>query len=491
MPQATGPNVVFIFPDQLRPDFLSCYGSDFISTPNIDSIAARGVRYARAYSQSPICVPARTSLLTGMNAYRNGVADNNRAIRADYESVGIRTWPQILAGNGYYTAAVGKMHFYPWEALHGFQYRVVCEDKRWLKVRDDYFHYLRKNGYRKLHGNEHDGYFENRGAIIHQLPYEFSWDHFVGMEACKFIDTYAGEEPFAMMVGLPGPHCPYDPSPDFEGNRFDPASMPDSIPDGGATPKLRQMSVDNNKRPWNGVDYTEFTEAQKKKVRAHYAGLVKQIDLEVGEILNSLRNKGVLDNTLIVFATDHADYLGDHDLIGKASFYETCMRIPLIVAPPGGSKAAVNDDLVELRDVTATILKTTGATVPAYMDAQPLPGLNLTDAPPRKWIFGMLTDGVMAFDGRWKLAKYATGEVVLFDLETDPHEQKNLVDDPKHAAQYRRLDIEMTREVLESMRIATHDRLAQNGDMSQEDLFGRGGWRRQVPAPISFAIPGR
>ena len=224
------PNIVFLFPDQLRPDFLSCYGADFIDTPNIDWIAENGIRYERAYSASPVCVPARTALLTGMNAIRNGVTDNLHAVRADYNDVGMRTWPQLLADSGYYTAAVGKMHFYPWDARHGFQYRVICEDKRWLHVRDDYYHYLKERGYRKLHGNEHEGYFENKGAILHKLPWEHSWDRFVGKEARRFIENYGGEGPFAMMVGFPGPHCPYDPAHDFP-ERFNPEDMPDSIPE--------------------------------------------------------------------------------------------------------------------------------------------------------------------------------------------------------------------------------------------------------------------
>ena len=102
-----------MLPDQLRPDFLSCYEADFIDTPNIDWIANSGTRYDRAYSASPVCVPARTALLTGMNAIRNGVADNLHAVRGDYNDVGIQTWPQIHANAGYYTSAVGKMHFYP------------------------------------------------------------------------------------------------------------------------------------------------------------------------------------------------------------------------------------------------------------------------------------------------------------------------------------------------------------------------------------------
>ena len=120
------PNNVFLFPDQMRSDFLSCYGADFIETPNIDSLARNGTLYRNAYSASPICVPARTALLTGMNAVRNGVTDNDHSIRGDYNDVGIRTWPQLLADEGYYTAAIGKMHFYPWDSRHGFQYRVIA-----------------------------------------------------------------------------------------------------------------------------------------------------------------------------------------------------------------------------------------------------------------------------------------------------------------------------------------------------------------------------
>ncbi len=480
------PNIVFLFPDQLRPDFLSCYGARFISTPNIDWIAEHGTRYSWAYSASPVCVPARTALLTGMNAIRNGVTDNLAAIRADYNAVGIRTWPQLLVQAGYYTAAIGKMHFYPWDARHGFQYRSICEDKRWLHVRDDYYHYLRERGYRKLHGNEHDGYFENKGAIIHKLPWEHSWDRFVGKEARRFIENYGGDGPFAMMVGFPGPHCPYDPAPDFP-HRFDPKDMPDSIPEApGDTPILRQRNVEGNKRPWNGVDYTEFTEAHKKKIRAHYAGLVKQIDHEVGEIIETLRARGLLDNTAIIFSTDHADYLGDHNLIGKASFYETCMRVPLLARIPGMNGGQVSGDLVELRDVTATMLRLAGVEIPRYMDSRPLPGLGLTNLPPRDYIFGMLTDGWMAYDGEWKLAKYAWGETTLFNLKDDPQEQRNLVNDPEYADVYRRLETELAREVMASLRFAMHDRLAQSGDMSQDPAFGREGWQRRYPAPIDF-----
>jgi len=367
---------------------------------------------------------------------------------------------------------------------------MIAEDKRWLQVRDDYYHYLKEQGLRKLHGNEHEGYFENRGAIINRLPWEHNVDRFVGREACRFIENYGGDGPFAMMVGFPGPHCPYDPASDFP-ESFKPEDMPEAVPEVvGDTPKLRQQNIDGNKRHWNGVDYTEFNDSHKQKIRAHYAGLVKHIDHEVGAIIDALRQQGLLDNTVIIFSTDHADYLGDHNLIGKASFYESAWKIPLLARISGSVPGQVCNDLVELRDVTATMLSTAGVDIPMHMDSRPLPGLGLMGDSPRERIIGMLTDGWCNFDGEWKLAKYATGESVLFNLIDDPDEQRNLAPDPDYSELYRRLDIELTQELMESYRFAMHDRLAQAGDMSQDQGFGREGWSRPWPAPVDFADSG-
>ena len=319
---------------------------------------------------------------------------------------------------------------------------MIAEDKRWLQVRDDYYHYLKEQGLRKLHGNEHEGYFKNRGAIINRLPWEHNVDRFVGREACRFIENYGGDGPFAMMVGFPGPHCPDDPASDFPEN-FKPEGMPEAVPEVvGDPPKLRQQYIDGNKRHWNGVDYTEFNDSHKQKIRAHYAGLVKHIDHEVGAIIDALRQQGLLDNTVIIFSTDHADYLGDHNLIGKASFYESAWKIPLLARISGSVPGQVCNDLVDLLDVTATMLSTAGVDIPKHMDSRPLPGLGLMGDSPRERIIGMLTDGWCNFDGEWKLAKYATGESVLFNLIVDPDEQRNLAPDPDYSELFRRLDIE-------------------------------------------------
>ena len=187
-------------------------------------------------------------------------------------------------------------------------------------IEDDYHHFLKRHGQRKYHGDEHEGYHENKGAVVSRLPWECYWDRFVGHTAADFIRGYDRDQPFAMMVGFPGPHCPYDPTSEYL-SLFDDADMPAALPEvEGDHPGLRRACIESNKLPWNGVDYGEFTAAHKRKIRAHYAALVKQIDDEVGEILRALEETDALDDTLVIFTSDHGDYLGDHNLIGKGTF---------------------------------------------------------------------------------------------------------------------------------------------------------------------------
>lgn len=473
-------NLVFIMPDQLRADFLSCYGAEFIATPNMDRLAERGVRYENGYSSSPICVPARASLLTGQNAIKNGVLANSHFLRPDLTECGIQTWPEYLNQAGYTTAAIGKMHFYPWDASMGFQHRVIAEDKRYPLIQDDYANYLAQNGYRKTHGSEHAGYYEHKGAIINDIPWEHSIDHFVGQETCKFIREHKDDQPFALMVGFPGPHCPYDPNPEYL-DQFDPADMPEPIPDNGLTPKLRDKCVTQNRSPWNGVDYTEFTVGEKKKIRAHYAALVKQVDFEVGQILATLEESGQLENTIIIFSSDHGDHLGDHNLIGKGNFYQSSIHVPLIVYLPWATEGKSCSDIVALEDVTASLLHFAGCEIPKHFDAIPLPRLDIPVSAPRKYIFGFLLDSWMIFDGQWKLIKSSLDGSLLFNLETDPHEQRNVIAEPEFQQIVNRLDQALGTEIQRSICAANQDRRVAHRPLTDDDDFGKPGWSRSYP----------
>jgi arylsulfatase A-like enzyme len=230
------------------------------------------------------------------------------------------------------------------------------------------------------------------------------------------------------------------------------------------------------------VDYSEFTPEQKRKVRAHYAALIQQIDVEVGEILTTLAEQGLLENTVILFASDHGDYLGDHDLIGKGAFYEGSTHIPLIVRPPGGRAARTVDHLVTLTDVTATLLAWAGLTPPAYMDARPLPGLGLPGSKSRQAVVGMTASGWMIFDGVWKLAKYATGDLHLFNLAEDPQEQHNRVRDPACAERYLALDVQLTQAIMQAIVAANADKALDTGNSWWGDPdYGKQGWQRAYP----------
>ena len=479
------PNLLFIMPDQLRSDFLSCYGADFIQTPHIDSLCESGVRYEKAYAPHPVCVPMRSTLLTGVNAIRTGVMGNGQYLRPDLEACGIRTWPSILHDAGYTTSAIGKMHFYPWEAAMGFDHRVVCEDKRWLHIEDDYQKYLNAKGTRKLHGNEHEGYQENRGAFVHQHSYEDSWDGFVGNETVRYIRESDTDVPFAMMVGFPGPHCPYDPAPEYA-DLYAPEDMPEPHPIADDQPsQFIETNVSGNKGTWNGVDYTEFTHAHKMKIRAYYAALVKQIDDKVGEIIQALKDTDRWDNTIIIFCSDHGDYLGDHGLIGKGTFFEASTKVPLIVRHPDLGEPRVHEGPASVEDITATLLHYASCEIPGYMDSRPLADLDIPGASGRDRAFGCLANGSMNCDGSWKLVRYTNGWSALFNVDEDPGEQLNRIHDADCQEIRERLDRELTTWYLSSITKAHEEKNHQTDWEDPVFAKGEGGWKRIYPQPIS------
>ncbi len=486
-------NIVFIMPDQLRADFLSCYGATCIETPNIDALAADGVKYERAFTPSPLCVPARAALLTGRNAVRNGVFDNDCWLRPDHNECGQITWPQRLTDAGYLTAAFGKMHFYPWDAKEGFQHRVIAEDKRHIDIMDDYAEYLESKGLHKMHISEYEGYEEHQGAVVSPIPHEDQVDTWVARKTCEYLRKIPKDQPFAVMVGLPGPHCPYDPPAELlEGIR--PEDMPAPIPATDASETFIEGVVTVNKLPWNGIDYTDFSETNKLKMRAHYAALVKQIDRAVGGIVDTLKEEGLYDDTMIIFSSDHGDMLGDYGYVGKFNFFEPAIHIPLIAVnqPGDGPRDISYPDIVSLYDIHSTILKAAGLEHPENSDAMPLPVVSDTK-PKREYIFGITAffgiKGYMLRDKRYKLCRYTNGLTALFDLETDPREQNNLIDKPETMAIQAELDKILTKELMDGLIDGHMDKFVEEArnladPVNLDKNYGRPGWHR--PYPYAF-----
>jgi arylsulfatase A-like enzyme len=218
--------------------------------------------------------------------------------------------------------------------------------------------------------------------------------------------------------------------------------------------------------------------------RAYYAALVKQIDDAVGIVLQALGDTGALANTVILFSSDHGDYLGDHGLTGKNSFYEGATRVPLLARLPSAANGTAYADLATLSDVTATILGLAGCEIQAHMDSVPLPELGLPVETPRERVVGSLKRSWMLVREQWKLIKDANGRTMLFDLDRDPIEGHNLAHESGHAKIYHRLDAELTAAIMDSLDLSHADKRVYTHTLSGSKEFGRPGWPRPYPRDI-------
>jgi len=482
------PNIVFLLADQLRADFVGAWGAEFLRTPAIDALAARGLRFADAVSPAPVCVPARASMLTGQDAFACGVMDNLSWLRPDRAAMGVRTWPEILSDAGYRTAAIGKMHFYPWDAHEGFDDRIIAEDKRHIHIADDYAAALAAAGHVKRHAREMPGYHASGGAGVSPLPEGLLPDAWVGRQAADWIAAATHDQPFALMVGFPGPHCPYDPSAAALA-RIDRARLPRPVPATDDSRALHPAMVAGYRRDWADLDYSALSDDQAMTMRAHYAALVESLDAEVARIVAALEDAGLLDNTVVIFASDHGDYLGDFGLVGKTWFHEPSIRVPLILADfrPVATRrngAGVRADPVALPDLFPTFLDLAGCPPAAQASGVSLLAPPGTGAAPRV-ITGITAAGMMARDGRWKLVRYpetadTAAREVLFDLATDPAEQHDVC--ATAPAERARLDLAAHQALIAGLRAAHADKRVPAAQSPAGHPFYSAGWQRPYPA---------
>ncbi|MDP0496558.1 MAG: sulfatase-like hydrolase/transferase [Verrucomicrobiota bacterium JB024] len=482
------PNLIFIMPDQLRADFLRPYGCEAIPTPNLDALCEQATVYDSAYSMCPLCVPARAALITGLNPLHSGVLSNHQWLRPDRHQMGLRTWPELLREAGYWTAAYGKMHFHPFESAEGFDERVIAEDKRWVGVHDDYAEHLAEHGLTKFDATAHPDYAANMGAVAFPYDVEFTGDRFVSRQAADFIRRQPGDRPFALMIGFPSPHCPYDALPEYAA-QVNEAALP-SLLDSPDVPKqfwheYMDRFITNHKRDWHGIDYSNFTREARQRIRVQYAGLICQLDEEIGRVMDACREKGIWDNTLFVVTSDHGDHVGDRGLVGKGDFFEESIHIPLIAKMPGQQKAERCQALVELQQVPPTLLQMAGISLPRWWDYQPLPGAG-EPADPDTFYFGILNDTCMVRKGPWKLSDYQVGAFsYLVNLDEDPQEEHNRLNDPTCTA----IRIELSDALRgwmhrNSFRGHTEKHLTIKGGLARDKGFGRVGWQWGYPLSV-------
>ncbi len=475
-------NILFIMCDQLRWDYLSCTGHPRLATPNIDALAARGVLFSRAYCQSPICGSSRMSFYTGRYVDSHGAAWNNFPLK-----VGELTLGDYLRPLGMRTALVGKTHmaadveglarlgidpasqigvriaecgFDPFERDDGLH--SGGPDGKYDPREPRYNAWLRERGYDSDNpweefassaededGNLLSGWLLRNSPRAARVKAEHSETPYITQRALDFIDD-AGREPWCLHLSYIKPHWPC----------IAPAPYHSMYSAADVLPAVRSEAERRDPHPL----YREFMKLRVSRafsrddVRAAvipaYMGLIKQLDDAIGVLIESLRMRGLTDSTMIVFTSDHGDYLGDHWLGEKDFFHEPSVKIPLIVVDPAPAadrtRGTVCDALVESIDLAPTFVEYAGGTTPVHqLEGRALrPWLH--GEVPAKWREFAISEydysmtplaealGVapidarafMTFDGRYKFV-FAEGMApMLFDLLADPRELVDRGADP-------------------------------------------------------------
>lgn len=415
------PNILLITSDQQRADCLGIERSEHpVMTPHLDQLADEGVRFSRAYSDCPLCIPSRTTIMTGRTAYRHGV-DTNGEFRIPEESG--HTLPGRLAASGYQTHAAGKMHFYPPRNRNGFE--------RMRLLPEDYVNWLESTDYRGMYRGHGMG-----GNEVHPtfsaVPTEFTATHWTVSESIDFLRQRDEEAPFFMWTSFEAPHPPFDPLERFV-RLYDGVEIPDPVL-GNWTGEEAPEWV-RHRRLSRKLD--RLSEEVVRAARQHYYAMITHIDYELGRLFGELKGKGLWDNTIIVFSSDHGEMLGDHGLFHKSCFYEASARVPLIVKPAASlplplEAGSVCHRPVLLADLYPTLTELAGCTVPADKDDRDGRSLieSMDSGAGDRMLFGYIQDEgglYMATDGKWKYVYYSQDRrEQLFHIEQDARELQDL-----------------------------------------------------------------
>lgn len=447
MTEAPRPNVVVVMTDQQRYDTIAALGYPHMITPNLDRLAGDGVAFERAYVTAPSCTPSRASFYTGLYPSGNGVLRNDEPWP--------RTWVEDLSASGYRCASFGKMHTYPYEAPTGFHERHVVENKDRGTPTVPFFF---DNWDKALHVSgvvkpdrrtlrSAPDYSERLGAFEWTLPEHLHADAFVGSLACRWLDEYPGSEPFFMQIGFPGPHPPYDAPPRLIAQYAERELPPvvrdesefDAMPPQVATVRREHLTHDHD----SIVHLEEPSAEQLRRQRMHYYANITLIDEQVGALLAALERRGVLENTVVIFTSDHGDALNDHGLSQKWTMYEPSVRVPAIVHGPSfiTAREPVPEPISHF-DLGATVLELAGVAQRPGVSAQSLlPVLQgERDWRGREHVFAeQARDSIqqdsemmtMIASAEWKLVCFTDADDgQLFDLRADPGELHDLWDDP-------------------------------------------------------------
>jgi arylsulfatase A-like enzyme len=439
-------NLVILMADQLRHDCVGCARLRDISTPNIDALAAGGIRYTRAFAPSPVCAPARQALFSGRHPDSFGAIFNYDFMPTNTIKPG-GTWPEQLGELGYDSAYVGKWHCSPDYGPADFGYRERVDFGSHKALMRELYADLEFTG----------GWLGCKSPVA----LEHSDTHWLASRAAERIGAFAkGGKPFHMYVDFGVPHLPCRPSAPFCDLYDKPAPPWDGFGDTfDGKPYIHRQQPIN----WgiDGYAWSDFEPA----VRRYYA-MVSQLDDAIGRILRALGEAGLRDDTIVVFTSDHGDMCGSHGMLDKhCVMYEDIVRVPLVMSAPGVSPFVCGDFVSNALDLPVTLPALLG--LPEDGGAHGLPlSTAIGCANGRKYItssgsgqqFGLFTTRMIR-DDRYKYVWNPTDTDEFYDLEADPGEKRNLIRMAEHGGGIAR------------MRRELHAELASHGDP-----FVKSGW---------------
>lgn len=427
------PNILWICTDQQRWDTIRSLGNEHIRTPHIDRLVASGVSFENAYCQSPICTPSRAGFLTGMYPSAVHGCMNGNDIWDGAAPLVTKT----LADAGYDCGLSGKFH------LSSAQGRIEP------RVDDGYrvFHWSHHPHDDWSEGHAYVDWLESQGqdygSVYKKLGYIPSRYHQTTWCADRAIDFMREQraQPWLFSLNCFDPHSPFDPPQEWL-DHYPEADMPG--------PLFRESDLANQDR-LKEVNFQRTArrpeEMNAKSYQAKYYAMIELIDQNVGRMLDALEASGQIDNTVVIFTSDHGETLGDHGLLLKGCrFYESLVHVPLVISWPGRFKAGLRSKaLVELTDIAPTLLELAGQPIPASMHGKSLAPILTGEASPDRHrefvrseyyraLAGVQSFGTMVRSERFKHVTYhGHGLGELFDLEADPGEFDNLWDDPRMA----------------------------------------------------------
>ena len=470
----TPPNIVLIMADQLAAGFLGCYGSGVDSTPTLDRMAARGVRFDRCYATCPVCAPNRATLLTGRSPVVHGLITNNYALPTDTP-----TFPHLLQARGYRTGGFGKFHQHPMpmpvirEApFLGFDESIVSEDRKWgawldwveREAPEHFETALALTWGAPQTGDPARAHQADRKQAAAQrilgpckqasgwrtmwkspLPAELHDTTFMTNAGLDFMRRHLadhGEQPFFCQVSYVDPHDPYDPPAPYA-DMFAPADMPCALH--AEWEEQGPRALLDNQRCYLGFDEIAHKPDMIARMRALYHGSLRFLDDQIARIIGFLEEHELADNTIVLFTTDHGEMMGDHGLIAKGTpHYDLGVRVPLLVAGAGISSNA-SDRLTCTLDFYPTFCDWAGI---GDEERPPLEGKSFASSaagepeaePWREISVAFSQVESVITDDRWRLTRFVkSGEAQMFDLGQDPHEQCNLYRAPESAAKRQEL----------------------------------------------------